>query len=237
MSPDEQFLDELEIFRKDTEGATQFFCAYESIHDMAAKHERVLSLLSQTPLFSNTILAALQTAWIVTLGRVFDQDSAHNLDRLLRIAQKNPEIFSKLALAQRRISDRAEESEWPGWLNDFVQNAYEPAADDFRQLRKQVNGQRKIYELRYRGLRDKVYAHNATANSTESFALFVKVDTSELHRMFTFFGSLHEALWQLFFNGRKVLVSDSDDTLRDTVQESIARQAKQFLSAASSGTR
>jgi hypothetical protein len=47
----------------------------------------------------------------------------------------------------------------------------------------------------------------------------------------------NEALWQLFFNGKKPLISDSNDTLRDTVQESIGREAKQFLLAASSAIR
>jgi hypothetical protein len=34
------------------------------------------------------------------MGRVFDQKSTHNVDRLLKLAQDNPQIFSKAALAR-----------------------------------------------------------------------------------------------------------------------------------------
>jgi len=233
LSPDQRFEAELEIFRTETEAAAQFFSAYLSVHEIAASHEPVKVLLSQTPLFSNTILGALQTASLVAVGRVFDQDSAHNLDQLLRIAQDSPEIFSKAALGGRKISNRAQD---PAWLEDSIRDAYEPTADDFKPIRAQVHQQRKTYELQYKQLRDKVYAHNAVLNRAQVDVLFANTDIMELHRMFKFFGSLHEALWQLFFNGQKPLVLESE-VLRDTVQESISREAKRFLLAASGATR
>jgi len=234
VSPDQEFENELEIFRRETEAATQFFIAFMSIHEVAANHLPVKLFLNQTPLFSSTILGALQTASFVALGRVFDQDSAHNIDCVLRLAQDNPEIFSKAALGQRKIGNRAED---PDWLQASIQDAYEPTSIDFRQIRAQVNQKRKTYEHRYRQLRDKVFAHNAAKDRGEIDVLFANTNIAELNRMFTFFGSLYNALWELFFNGRKLLVSDSDVTLRYTVQESIGREAKQFLLAASSGIR
>lgn len=139
LSPDQQFERELEIFRTETEAATQFFYAYLSIHELAANYKPVELLLSQTPLFSNTILGALQTASSVAVGRVFDQDSAHNLDRVLRIAQYNLEIFSKAALGGRRIINRPED---PDWRQDVVRTAYEPTSTDFRHIRAQVHQKR-----------------------------------------------------------------------------------------------
>jgi hypothetical protein len=234
VSPDQQFEDELEIFRRESEGASQFFTAFMAIHKMAANHELVQLFLNQTPLFSNTILGALQTASFVALGRVFDQDSAHNIDRVLRLAQDNPEIFSKAALGQRKIGNRAEE---PDWLQESIRDAYEPTSIDFRQIRTQVYQKRKIYEHRYRELRNKVFAHNAAKQRGEIDILFANTNTGELNGMFTFFGSLYRALWELFFNGRKLQVSDSDETLRDTIQEKIGSEAEQFLLAASSAIR
>ena len=77
-SPDDQFEQELEIFRRESEGATQFFYAYLAVHATVADHESVHNLLNQAPLFWNTALAGMQTASLIALGRIFDQNSAHN---------------------------------------------------------------------------------------------------------------------------------------------------------------
>ena len=87
---DAQFERELEVFRTEAETGIQFFYAYLTVHAVAAKNEAVYRLLNKAPLFWNTSLGALQTAAFIALGRVFDQNSTHNLDRLLRVAQDNP---------------------------------------------------------------------------------------------------------------------------------------------------
>lgn len=69
---------------------------------LKGNQQQVRALLNQAPLFWNTCLGALQTASIIALGRVFDQSSEHNIDRVLGIAQKNLGIFSKSALGLRK---------------------------------------------------------------------------------------------------------------------------------------
>lgn len=198
-TPAERFERELEIFRTEAEAGTQFFYADLAVHAVAADRKAVYELLNQTPLFWNTCLAALQTATFIALGHIFDQGSDHNLDKLLRIAQDNSEIFSKAALGRRR---QGNESEKPEWLEEFLRNAYEPTPKDFRRIRAYIRKRRKIYETNYRDLRHKVYTHKAMSDA-ESAALFAKTNIRELQHVFAFLGSLHEALWQLFFNGRR----------------------------------
>jgi hypothetical protein len=239
-SPDDQFGHELEIFRRESEGATQFFYAYLAIHATAAEHESVQTLLNQAPLFWNTALAALQTGSLIALGRVFDQGSAHNLDRLVRIAQQNLEIFSPAALGGRRQGRSAEE---PAWLQEFLRGAYEPTPRDFRRIRAHINKRRRIYESRYAGLRNKVFAHKELSDDGQSAALFAQTNIRELQRLFAFLGSLYEALWQLFFNGRKPVLRPlrySTKRMRDlpspspkAVQEKITHEVETFLRAAS----
>ena len=58
--------------------------------------------MNTTPLFWLTTQYALLLSALVALGRIFDQKSAHNIDRLIAAASKNPSIFSRVALAKRR---------------------------------------------------------------------------------------------------------------------------------------
>ncbi len=221
-SPEAQFERELEVFRTEAETAIQFFYAYLTVHAVAKDHEPVRRLLNTAPLFWNTNLGALQTAAFIALGRVFDQDSTHNLDRLLRIAQDNLYIFSKASLGARRQGDSPTP---PDWLAEYLRDAYVPTPDDFRHLRAHVHKHRRVYEAKYRDIRHRLFAHKEVSAWAEINALFKETNIQELEEMLAFLGSLHEALRQLFFNGRKPVLRPSPPA----VQERITREAEQVL--------
>lgn len=237
---------ELEIFRGEAEAAAQFFYAYLTVHAVAGERQPVYQLLNRHALLWNTTLGALQTATFITLGRIFDQQSPHNVDRVLGLAQKNRVIFSKAALGRRKQGNTTTP---PAWLADYLRDAYEPKAADFRRLRGYVRKRRHIYETKYRDLRRKVFAHKEVTDPEAVAALFGKTNIRELQRLLAFLGSLHEALWQLFFNGRRPVLSPrrysvrrmrdlpSPAERRRAVQERITHEAEQFLISAASAAQ
>src|SRR5262245_54276954 len=121
LTAEEQFERELEIFRTEAQQATQFFYAFLEIHAAAGARKPVYRLLNTAPLFWNTVLGGLQTGAFVALGRVFDQTSTHNVDRLIRLAIDNPQIFSKAALARRK---QGSSSSPPAWLGNYMKHVY-----------------------------------------------------------------------------------------------------------------
>jgi len=239
---EQEFERELEVFRTEAEGAAQFFYAWLAVHAAAGDDKDIHRLLNTAPLFWNTALGALQSATFVTLGRIFDSDSAHNLSRLLRMAQDHPQIFSKTALGRRKQGTSATP---PSWLNDYLRDAYVPKVGDFRRLRAHVGKRRKTYEDKYRDLRHKIFAHKGTSDPAVITALFAKTNIRELQRMLVFLGSLYEALWQLFMNGRKPSLRPRRYSVRSmrerpsphaksaAVHERILHEAGRFLTDAS----
>lgn len=240
-TPAVDFERELEIFRKEVEEGTQFFYADLAVHGAARRSRQVSEFLNRAPLFWNTCLGALQTGVFVALGRIFDQRTAHNLYKVLSIAQKHPQIFSKAELGRRKQGNNTS----PEWLPAYLLDVYEPTPMDFRRLKSHVRKRRRIYESNYRDLRNKVFAHNAASDDAEVAVLFGKTDIRELQQLFAFLLSLHEALWQLFFNGRKPVLRPlrySVKRMRDlpspskrprTLQERITFEAKRLLMSAS----
>jgi hypothetical protein len=242
MTPAEEFERELEIFRTEAEQAIQFLYVYLAIHDTAGGSQSVHDMLNDAALFWNTSLGALQTAAFIALGRVFDQHSKskHNVDRLLGLAQKNPGIFSKVALSARKAGLS------PADLANYLQDVYVPTAKDFRHLRAMVGKHRKIYEAKYRDIRHKWFAHKEISDSAEIGALMAKTNIRELQRLVTFLGSLYEALWELFFNGRKPVVRQRRYSIRamrkrptpprrmTKVQERVTQAAAKYLKHAAS---
>jgi hypothetical protein len=185
-NPATQFEEELEVLRKEAEGAAQFFYAYLTIHAVAADNPAAYRLLNRSALFWNTVLGALQTATFIALGRILDQRSPHNVDRVLKLAQKHADIFSKRALGIRKQGTARTR---PEWLPEYLLDAYVPKADDFRRLRAHVHKRRKTYNEKYSDLRNKVFAHNELTDPTTVSALFAKTNIRELQRLVVFFSS------------------------------------------------
>lgn len=240
------FEHELEVLRSEAEAAAQFFYSYLTIHAVAVDHRSVHRLLNGSALFWNTVLAGLQTSTFIVLGRILDQNSAHNVDRVLKIAQDHPDIFSKEALGKRKQGNLKTP---PEWLPEYLEAAYVPKAVDFRRLRAHVHRQRRIYNEKYRDLRRKVFAHKELTDPAAVSALFARTNIRELQRLIVFFSRLYDTLWQLFFNGRKPMLRPrrySLQRMRDLpsppeigrdVQERIAHEAEQFLMAVANSAR
>jgi hypothetical protein len=178
---DEHFERELEIFRTEAEACAQFLFAFLAVHDVAYRKKAVHKLLNRAPLFWNTCLGALQASAFIALGRVFDSNSPHNINKLLKIAQDNrTQLFSKAALGRRKQGSKLQP---PEWLRDFLRSAHEPSVDDFRRIKKRVAKWRRTYEANYRDVRHQVFAHKEVTEEHEITALFSKGTSRELQQL------------------------------------------------------
>ncbi|MBZ5727973.1 MAG: hypothetical protein LAP87_23645 [Acidobacteriia bacterium] len=68
------------------ESGAQFFYSYLAVHELAKRQRRVFRILDANALFWNTLLGGAQTGAIITLGRIFDHRSPHNINTLVRLA-------------------------------------------------------------------------------------------------------------------------------------------------------
>ena len=198
---EKQFHDELEVLGGEAREAVRYFYCYLTFREVRSKHEHVRTRLAEEVLFWSTVLDGLITSAFITLHRIFDQESKHNIDQLLKIARANLQIFSKSSLRARKVDGSPNASEW---IEEYMKSAYEPVPDDFRKrLRNHVKRYRKMYEDNYRDLRTKVFAHKDLSDESEIQSLFAKTNVRELEHLFVFPLQLYEALWQLYENGRK----------------------------------
>lgn len=233
-----EFDRELEIFRAECETPARFLYGYLAIHEIASRNQRIFRLLNENALFWNTVLGALQQGAFIALGRIFDQKSQHNIDKLLKLAQSNRSMFSRSALARRK---QGSETNPPSWLGEYMRDIREPRVGEFRKLRAEVKKHRAIYEASYRDIRNKVFAHKAISHESEVHALFAKTNATELQRLVVFLLKVYSALWQLFMNGRPLVLrplrystkrmahSPEPPSSSLGVQERIVREAARVL--------
>jgi len=238
-TPEARFERELKNFGSEVEQGTRCYFALLVMNDVASHDKRVRAFLNRTPMFWNTCAGALQASTFIALGRIFDLTSRHNLESLLRMAERDPQIFSKAALKRRK---QAVETKGPECLDDYLQSTYEPTPKDLSRLRVKTESWRQVYDKKYRPLRSKYFAHRVVLGEAETAALFGKGTNPELQRLFRFLGSLYHALLSLFFDGRKPVLRPARYSvvrMREKpvlayysgvgIQEHITREVAEFL--------
>jgi hypothetical protein len=195
VDPENEFQHELGVFGNEVEEAIQSFYAEQSIHNAARANAKVYHALNRNAAFWKITSRALQANALIVLGRIFDKNSqAHGIHRLLELATKHPEIFSKAALERRKRPQAGQ------WTDELIRTAYVPTKRDFARLQSYADAQRAIYNGQYKVLRDKFFAHKERRDMTGAFA---SADIRPLERLLILLSRLQEALWHLFWNGIK----------------------------------
>jgi hypothetical protein len=193
------FLEELDVFGRDQDGAQRYFFGYLSMHRIPAKNPEVLRRMNDDSTFWITTRNALLASTFVALGRIFDQDSksVHNVDKLLGSAINEIGSLSRAGLAQRRVANG---SMTVAEAEEYASDRHDLTVQDIRAMRKAVDKWRKVYFARYRDIRHKIFAHRG-ANSLEAEALMAKTNVDEMKEMLGFLHALHQSLQQLHANG------------------------------------
>jgi hypothetical protein len=198
LSDESEFERELAIFKVEHVTAQQYFFSYASLKGIAASNSAVFRSMNATPLFWLTTESAMLLSTYIALERIFGR-SGHNLNRLMATATNRIALFSREALAARKRAAGLSADD----ADRYVHDAFEPSKDDFESLGEQIEENRKLYNARYREVRNKVFAHNVVADLAGANSLLEGTTVTETKALFAFLDALDQALWQLFLNGRK----------------------------------
>ncbi len=202
MSKQQEFLQELNMFRNEVALVSRSLYMELAIHNIASKNKGVLKAMNYTPTFWNTVLSGFQSSTFITLGRIFDNDSKHNIHKLFRLAETNKSLFSRKAFEERWVKNKDRQSgDLDGYLPQYMKTFYVPDDDDFRKLNKFIATQQKVYENIYRPIRHH-FGHRKYSTNEEVKVLFDKINITELEKFCVRLDGLHDALWQLYHNGR-----------------------------------
>src|SRR5258708_16776488 len=137
IDPESEFKQELKVFGNEVEEAIQCFYAEQTIHKVARENASVYHALNRNAAFGKLASRALQANAIIVLGRIFDRDSrTHGIKRLLNLATKHPEIFSKAALEKRKLPHAGKHTA------EFMRTVYVPKKRDFKRLQEDADKQR-----------------------------------------------------------------------------------------------
>lgn len=196
-------------FSNEVHKALGSYLFWRMIQNRAATEPELLNALNHTPLSWVMIRHALQVSLFITLGRIFDIDSdAFSADDLLKTRIDQIQIFTKKNLRKRKM--RLVGGAKPEWLNDRINEAYEPVEKDFQLLRSELSKRKKVFEKVYRPIRHKLIAHTDKKFMGKADDLWKETNIGELEGILWFLNDLKETLSETYQNGMKPILQSRE---------------------------
>jgi hypothetical protein len=214
------YLAKMNLIGEEVLAAIELFYTYIAINNFAAEDRQHFAKLKKAARFWTAQTYALQTSFFIVLARIFDEGSgAHSVHRLLGATQQHPEFFTRSALANRKDTPGGYR---PSWADYYAADAWEPQPPDLRAFKRYLSPAVTRFTNVYRPLRHEVFAHKLVAEPTGLAALFGRAVIGEIEDVLFMLFDLHEALWQLFHNGRQWPLGDRAqfEKRRDTITAS-----------------
>jgi ribosomal protein S16 len=211
--------------------AQRYFFCYLTIRNKAAEDKELLAVIKSNPWFLTTVDHSLLLATFIALGRIFDQRSPHNIDRLMSVVSANIQEFSLVALGARLISKGRSVEE----VGRYLRDAHELTAKEVKELKKKVESWRRVYKENHLDIRHKVFAHKELSAPDEINAQFAKTKVDELKELFRFLNSLYLALRAAYTFGQAVKLDSYDPQWQ--VGEQVRLEGERVLKLIVEGAR
>lgn len=202
MSTEQIFLQELNIFRSEIESAIRYIYTEGAIHEMARKNKKVIAALNKNPSFWNSILGALTVSMFIAFGRIFDTSNEtgqkHSIHTLFKLANENRNIFSKSEFTKRWTISHPD---MLSFKNEYLKSFYEMNDSDWKKVKRLKAALNKQYQEIYKPIRN-MFGHRIIIDNEQTKLIMSKAIMREVEKFCTNLKQFHEALWQLYHNGR-----------------------------------
>lgn len=191
----------LEAFGKEVTNACWSFYVWKHINNFASNDGVVLKVLNENALSWRVITHSLQSTFLITLGRLFDNDGRSlTAETLLKLCIANIDQFGKEPLRARKLASMGGPE--PDWLDDYLSEAYLPTEEDLMSLLAQVLEQKEVYQPVYAPIRNKIMAHKDLDTIEKVNELFEKTNIGQIQQMLDFLHQIEKVIWDLLYNGK-----------------------------------
>lgn len=220
----------LEVYGKEVTNATWSFFVWKHINNVASSNADIRHVMNQNALSWRVAVHSLQTTFIITLGRIFDNDGRSlSVETLLEMCKANLGMFGGDALRARKMATM--NGDEPDWLNDYVRDAYTPTVDDIDNLLAQAQKEKELYREVYNPIRSKVMAHRDWASAFKVGELFEKTSIGQIQEILDFLFQVESVIWDLLYNGQLNEVGSYGFEEEDRVQKDVEELLGKLLNA------
>jgi hypothetical protein len=171
---------------------------------------------------------SLQTTFFVTFGRIFDtRRDVYSVHKVVEDTIANPSFFSKPALSDRQRKASRIAGVDPGWLVEYVDNAWEPTRTDLEPLRVTLAPNYEKFKDIYQPIRHQVFAHKSIQDDKAIVALFEKTLITDVLEILRFLHTLFWAIWEMAWNAKRPDLMDFRSFDREV--ERLTNETEEFI--------
>jgi hypothetical protein len=215
-----------EVVDGEVEMAISCFYTDRALNQGALDDEATYSFLNRHAGFWNVHRYCLQSTFFITLGRLFDTSGdVRSLHTLLGAVIKHPELFSKDRLRARKI---ALVHGTPDWLEDRVNEAWEPSTTDLRLFKQAIKPWTAIFRELFAPIRHQVFGHSILTEQQLVQELFSKLQLAEIDLLLYVLRDVLSSLDDLFLNGNKPAMGTRSYGYRERINLEVQRLLDQF---------
>ncbi|HMD48403.1 MAG TPA: hypothetical protein VKG79_04870, partial [Bryobacteraceae bacterium] len=144
---------------------------------------------------------SLQTALFIVLARILDSnDNVHSIHQVLNATMAHPEFFQGAAIRARKLALPG--LPWaPGLLDECIQRAWEPTAQDLRLLKKLLAPHTAKFDAIYRPIRNQI-AHIILKDESLILGLYNRTQKDDIDELLCCLHTLVHAIREMWINGR-----------------------------------
>ncbi len=166
----------------------------------------LLSALNESPTSWIFMRHSLMINLIMTFGRIFDIDGdAASIDDLLKICIEEIDVFSKENLRSRKI--KLFSGTEPEWLDQYIQESYEPIQADFHKLKPHVKAFRQVFDKIYKPIRHKIFAHSDKKYLGKTDELWEATSRSDIEEILDFLTDINSTIRDTYVDGSKPILA------------------------------
>ncbi|MGJ5814471.1 hypothetical protein [Paludibaculum fermentans] len=196
---EEEYWRDYEIIRNDVNAAMVSCYTHRTITLIVASDSDLAMRVNRHPDFWRITSFSLQNSLFIVLARILDSDPRlHSIYQVLNATTAHPEFFSKAALRARKLAVPGTEPN-PPWLDEYVENAWEPTVRDLRALRKALGPHKTKFEEIYKPIRNQI-AHIIFKDDQSIEALYRKTLKADIDEILCFLHNVLRAIWFLAYN-------------------------------------
>jgi len=189
------------LFHNELITACWSFYGWKNIKKIASTDKEIRTAINKNTISWSIILHSLQITFFITLGRIFDKDErSFSVHTLINTCIKNIDQFSKEKLRERKIKGWNQDD--ISWVDEYIENSYQPKVNDFLNLQIEIEKKHILYELNYKPIRHKIFAHKDLKKIKNVKDLFSKVNILEAEEILCFLYQIERIIWTLYYNGR-----------------------------------
>ena len=197
----------LDEYQSEIRVARNNFFLWKQMHRLAAEHEDVFALLNRNARSWNLMLHGLQVTYLITLGRIFDNDKRSvSLTTLLKNVEGSGHLLTRIGLESRRVAQS--HGVRPDYLDTYLLKVDELSESDVFRMNVVAEDLSGAWKERYENIRNKVIAHKDMDTLPKQDELFSQTNMDELEDIILRLGQIGEVIWHFYANGNRTALSD-----------------------------